>query len=76
MAVLVANGYEPFEDAEGAVRLRNCPFHALIERHRALTCSMNLALLDSLASELTDAGLAATAQTGNGSCCVAFVPAS
>ncbi len=76
LEVLVANGYEPVEDADGVVRLRNCPFHALVERHRALTCSMNLALLGSVAAQLADANLIAERRPPDDFCCVAFVPAA
>ncbi|WP_181794324.1 metalloregulator ArsR/SmtB family transcription factor [Streptomyces sp. WELS2] len=47
-AVLRARGYEPFRDGE-AVRLRNCPFHALATEFPALICGMNLALIEGLA---------------------------
>ncbi len=32
------------------VVLRNCPFDALVTRHRALTCAMNMALLEGIRS--------------------------
>ncbi len=73
IAALVANGYEPAPDVDGTIRLRNCPFHALVDRHRALTCSMNLALLESVAAALTGNGLVARARPTDGFCCVAFV---
>ena len=76
LELLRANGYEPFEEADVIIRLRNCPFHALVERHRALTCSMNLALLQSVAAEVADAGLVAESRPADGFCCVAFVPSS
>src|SRR5688500_7715976 len=41
VATLVAAGYEP-ELAEGELRLRNCPFHALVAEHTQLVCGMNL----------------------------------
>lgn len=46
--VLRARGYEPFWDGE-TLRLHNCPFHALASDFPALTCGMNLALLEGLA---------------------------
>ncbi len=73
--VLRETGYEPFEDG-GVLRLGNCPFHALAESHRQLTCSMNLALLGTVAARLPSAGVAAEALPEDGFCCVAFVPAS
>lgn len=75
VAALAANGYEPVEDATGVIRLRNCPFHALVEGHRDLTCSMNLAMLEPVADRLGDGELEATSRPEDGYCCVAFVPA-
>jgi len=67
-AVLSARGYEP--RADGAVlRLVNCPFHVLSERHPALICGMNLALLEGLVED-TD-GLRARMDPQPGLCCVA-----
>lgn len=76
VGVLRSNGYEPDVDPAGVVRLRNCPFHALVDRHRALTCSMNLALLGSVAGQVPKSGLVAEARPADGFCCVAFVPVS
>ena len=72
--VLRGNGYEPIEDTDGVVRLRNCPFHALAQRHRQLTCSMNLALLASVAAQASGGELVAEARPAEGFCCVTFVP--
>ncbi|HXG26625.1 MAG TPA: transcriptional regulator [Candidatus Binatia bacterium] len=74
--LLESQGYEPFEDADGVVRLRNCPFHVLVGEHRELTCAMNHALLDGAATALADTGYRAVAQPAEGRCCVAFVPAA
>src|SRR5437879_6163503 len=41
--VLGEVGYEPSTDPSGAIRLQNCPYHALASAHRDLTCGMNLA---------------------------------
>jgi predicted ArsR family transcriptional regulator len=49
MATLESLGYEPVRRG-GEVRLRNCPFHALTERHRTLVCGTNLALLEGVLS--------------------------
>lgn len=43
--VLTDAGYGP-TDVAGELRLRNCPFSAVAERHRAVTCGMNLALIE------------------------------
>jgi predicted ArsR family transcriptional regulator len=75
VSALAANGYEPVEDEAGTIRLRNCPFHALAEGHRELTCSMNLAMLGPVADGLAGGELEAVPRPAEGWCCVAFVPA-
>jgi predicted ArsR family transcriptional regulator len=72
--MLEANGFEPFE-ADGVIRLRNCPFDALVPEHRELTCGLNLAFLESVASTLGDAHVRARRQSQPGMCCVEFGPA-
>lgn len=68
-ALLAARGYEPRMDVdEGVLRLVNCPFHVLSERHPALVCGMNLALLEGL-MEGTE-GLRARMDPRPGLCCV------
>lgn len=74
LPLLEAEGYEPFFDDEGVVRLRNCPFHVLVGDHRELTCAMNFALLDGAAEAIERAGYKPVAQPREGLCCVAFVP--
>jgi predicted ArsR family transcriptional regulator len=76
IGLLVDQGYEPTRDEDGVVRLRNCPFHALVDNHRALTCSMNLAMLEAVAEGVGDGGLVPEAQPREGFCCVAFIPAA
>ena len=71
---LVDNGYQPFADETGAIRLRNCPFDALVDQHRTLTCAMNLALLEPLAAELSNGALEASPRPVDGYCCVAIAP--
>ncbi|MFP5316718.1 MAG: helix-turn-helix transcriptional regulator [Acidimicrobiia bacterium] len=68
---LEARGYEPRLGPDG-VRLRNCPFHALAESHRALVCGMNLALLEGVVDGMADATLAARQEPRPGECCVAL----
>ena len=74
LPMLESEGYEPFLDADGVVRLRNCPFHALVEEHRELTCAMNHALLDGAAAAVADSGFRAVSEPREGLCCVAFIP--
>ncbi|HET9497585.1 MAG TPA: transcriptional regulator [Candidatus Limnocylindria bacterium] len=74
LGVLTANGFEPFEE-DGVIRLRNCPFDALVSEHRDLTCGLNLALLESVAATLSGAHLAARRQSRRELCCVELAPA-
>ena len=74
--LLYRQGYEPDVEPDGVIRLRNCPFHALVAEHRALTCAMNRALLEGVLSRTTAAGVSAEVQPREGYCCIAFVPMS
>ncbi|MGH9152434.1 MAG: helix-turn-helix transcriptional regulator [Acidimicrobiales bacterium] len=68
-AALEAHGYEPVVDG-ATVRLRNCPFHALAEGHRALVCGMNQALVAGVVEGLGAEGLEARPEFEPGHCCV------
>lgn len=77
LTVLNQGGYEPVADADGTIRLRNCPFHALVEEHRPLVCSANLALGRGIAhASGADADLTPVLDPQPGYCCVAFRPVS
>ncbi|MFD0823485.1 helix-turn-helix transcriptional regulator, partial [Micromonospora zhanjiangensis] len=67
IARLATLGYEPVEDADRTVRLRNCPFHVLAESHGGLVCGLNLALIEGLLGE-SDRG--ARLDPGPTGCCV------
>jgi predicted ArsR family transcriptional regulator len=68
-ALLAARGYEPRLDADrGVLRMANCPFHVLSERHPALVCGMNLALMEGLMEGAE--GLRACMDPRPGLCCV------
>jgi predicted ArsR family transcriptional regulator len=67
---LTARGYEPFEDEAGVIRLRNCPFHRLAERHRDVVCRMNQAYLEGLLEGLERADVTASLEPEPGRCCV------
>lgn len=69
VAALTAHGYEP-EQADGEIRLRNCPFHALVEDHKQLVCGMNLALIEGVVAGLSLAGATPTLSPAPGRCCV------
>jgi predicted ArsR family transcriptional regulator len=71
-ALLSERGYEPFHDEQGVMRMRNCPFHAVAQRHPEVVCEMNLALLGGLVAGLDAPGLAAALEPGPGRCCVAI----
>jgi predicted ArsR family transcriptional regulator len=71
VAELAAQGYEPAR-ATKEIRLRNCPFHALVDQHKALTCGMNLALFEGVVSELDIPGVKAALDPRPGMCCVAL----
>jgi predicted ArsR family transcriptional regulator len=74
VAVLAERGYQPVTDSEGVIRLRNCPFDRLVDEHRELTCSLNLAMLGEIAEGYEAAHVAAEARPPDTFCCVAFVP--
>jgi predicted ArsR family transcriptional regulator len=74
LAVLTDNGFEPLE-ADGAILLRNCPFDALVSEHRAMTCGLNLTLLESVAAELPASGYRPVQRSRPGVCCVEFLAA-
>jgi predicted ArsR family transcriptional regulator len=66
-------GYEPRRQGR-AIRLGNCPFHALSESHRELVCGMNLSLLEGLVEGAASADLEARSDRQPGECCVTLVP--
>ncbi|MGH7429994.1 MAG: helix-turn-helix transcriptional regulator [Candidatus Methylomirabilaceae bacterium] len=68
---LSALGYEP-ELSSGEIRLRNCPFHALVGDYRELVCGMNLALVGGIVEGLELPGATAVLDPQSGMCCVAL----
>ena len=73
-AALEAGGYEPVTDATGTIRLRNCPFDALVETHRPLVCGTNLAMAEGIARGAGATHIRPVLDPQPGYCCVAFVP--
>ena len=69
---LTARGYEPFEDDDGVIRLRNCPFHRLAEQHRDVVCGMNRSYLQGLLDGLGRGDVTASLEPEPGRCCVAI----
>jgi predicted ArsR family transcriptional regulator len=72
--VLAEHGFEPAVDETGTISLRNCPFHALAERHTELICGMNHCLLAAAVAGVADAGLEARLEPEAGHCCVRLHP--
>ena len=71
---LSAQGYSPVvqDAAEGAViRLRNCPFHQLVQRHPELVCGMNLSLIGGMLDRLHLPDWQPVLDPRPGHCCVA-----
>jgi predicted ArsR family transcriptional regulator len=71
-SVLTQQGYEPCGDDDGVIRLRNCPFHQLTERHKEVVCGMNLALVEGLVEGLGADGRRPVLDPRPGYCCVAI----
>jgi predicted ArsR family transcriptional regulator len=68
---LAARGYEPDEEADGTIRLRNCPFDRIAAQHRQLVCGANLAMLQGLTDHLDgDPPVRAVLDPQPGRCCV------
>ena len=70
--LLARQGYEPCRDDDGIIRLRNCPFHQLAERHREVVCGMNLTLVEGLVGGLGADGWQPVLDPRPGYCCVAL----
>ena len=69
---LAARGYEPYDDRDGTIRLRNCPFDRIAAQHRQLVCGANDAMLQALTDQV-DGGPAtvrAVLDPQPGRCCV------
>jgi predicted ArsR family transcriptional regulator len=49
---LAARGYEPSDDPDGTIRLRNCPFDRIAAQHRQLVCGANHAMLQALTDQV------------------------
>jgi predicted ArsR family transcriptional regulator len=74
---LTDRGYEPSDDADGAIRLRNCPFDRIAAHHRQLVCGANHAMLQALTDHLGgDPPVQAVLDPQPGRCCVVLTRAS
>ena len=76
LSALESAGYEPDPDQQGTIRLRNCPFDALVDRHRPLVCGTNLAFAHGLSQSVGSTDFEPVLDPQPGYCCVAFVPVS
>jgi predicted ArsR family transcriptional regulator len=73
LSLLRDRGFEPYVDAEGVVRLRNCPFHSLAAAEPELVCGMNLSLIRGMTDGLgDDAGGEVVLEPSPALCCVAL----
>jgi predicted ArsR family transcriptional regulator len=71
--VLASRGYEPFGDADGTIRLRNCPFGRIAAQHPELVCGANLAIVQGLVDQLGgDHTIRPVLDPAPGRCCVAL----
>lgn len=69
---LADEGYEPYDDDDGVMRLRNCPFHQLAREHTNLICGMNVAMLTGMTQAL-GVDVDVRLDPAPDRCCVAFV---
>jgi len=74
LELLRGAGYEPEVEPTGDVCLLNCPYDALVQEHRDVTCGMNLAWAQGVVEGLgaSDVGVELDPQPGR--CCVLFHP--
>lgn len=73
---LTAAGYEPAETDTGTVILNNCPFHAIVEDHTDLVCSLNHAVIRGTLTGTGDDPDRAELDPCDGRCCVTIAPGS
>lgn len=70
--LLTRGGFEPEVDAAGAVTLCNCPYRALSDAYRDVTCGANVAWAEGVVEGLGDERLSAEFVPTDGRCCVRF----
>jgi predicted ArsR family transcriptional regulator len=71
MALLANNGFEPRRTGD-RIRLANCPFHSLAERHTELVCGINLDFISGVLDAVPSARCRARLDPGPGRCCVSI----
>ena len=72
LGLLRRAGYDPEADASGTVMLRNCPFEALAEAYRPLTCGMNVAWAEGVLEGIGQQGITVLLAPEPGRCCLIF----
>lgn len=70
LAVLSHHGFEPHEEEDGTVVLRNCPFHLLAKTHTDLVCGMNHCLIDAAIAALDGTDFDVSLEPDPELCCV------
>jgi predicted ArsR family transcriptional regulator len=75
---LAARGYEPSDETDGTIRLRNCPFDRIAAQHRQLVCGANHAMLQALTDQVDGdpPTVRAVLDPQPGRCCVTLTRAS
>lgn len=68
--VLYDRGYEPYREEDGALRLRNCPFHVLAQESVELVCGMNQAFIAGVLEGLGNRSMSTELDPLPGQCCV------
>jgi predicted ArsR family transcriptional regulator len=72
LKALASGGYEPSTQPDGAIRLRNCPFDALVDEHRTLVCGTNVAMATGIVEGAGVDNLVPVLDVQPGFCCVTF----
>lgn len=70
VAALRNCGYQPHVGEDGALELRNCPFHRLATEHRDLVCGLNLSLVEGMVDASRRRRARAVLEPRPGRCCV------
>jgi predicted ArsR family transcriptional regulator len=74
VGLLEDSGFEPEGDpSTGGIRMRNCPYRDLADRHRDLTCGMNVAWAAGVVEGLRDRTLDVELRPEPDYCCVVLV---
>lgn len=73
LEMLDISGFEPAVTADGAsITLGNCPYRAVAEAHRELTCGMNLAWAEGVLETAGQTGYQPHLDIEPGRCCIVF----